>query len=429
MIQAFLRFSTARIFRYTLWQIMQPHHVFTVSELNTAARTSLEQQFGTVWVRGEVSGLTRAPSGHLYFTLKDEDSEISAVRFRSRTSRLAPVTIEPGTLVLAQGTLTVYEPRGRYQLVVSILQPLGEGALQRAFEALKRKLFEEGLFRPEAKSELPKMPESIGLITSPQGAAVRDVHSVLERRWPHIAVYLFPSSVQGDAAPAELREALERAIRFSNTTNPLDLIILTRGGGSAEDLAAFNEEALARALFACPIPVISAVGHEIDFSISDFVADRRAPTPSAAAEVAVPDRIDVLTAVESLVRRMHQQTQTHWRSRKDAFHLRADACLMRSPKRRFETYEQRLDLGVGSILRSISTVWRRRRDAAHHATEVLRLSDPSLPLERGYSLTYRPGDARPLRAIANLHEGEIIETRLADGRFVSRVEEVTKDES
>jgi len=429
MIQAFLRFPVPEIFRYTLQRIMQPHHVFTVSELNASARTSLEQQFGTIWVRGEVSGLTRAPSGHLYFTLKDEDSEISAVRFRSRTSRLAPVTIEPGTLVLAQGTLTVYEPRGRYQFVVSILQPLGEGALQRAFEALKRKLSEEGLFRPEAKSELPLMPQSIGLITSPQGAAVRDVHSVLERRWPHVAVYLFPSSVQGEAAPAELREALDRAIRFSTTANPLDLIIMTRGGGSAEDLAAFNDEALARAVFACPIPVISAVGHEIDFSISDFVADHRAPTPSAAAEVAVPDRADVLTVLGSLVRRMHRQTQTHWRSRTDAFRLRADACLMRSPQRRFETYEQRLDLGLSSILRSMSAAWRRRRDAAHHAAEILRLSDPSLPLERGYSFTYRQGDARPLRGIAGLHKGETLETRLADGRIVSRVEEVTEDES
>ena len=408
---------------------MQPQHVFTVSELNAEARTSLEQTFSAIWVRGEVSGLTRAPSGHLYFTLKDEDSEISAVRFRSRTSRFAPVAIDPGTLVLAQGTLTVYEPRGRYQFVVSILQPLGEGALQRAFEALKRKLSTEGLFDPDAKSALPVMPRAIGLITSPSGAAMRDVRSVLERRWPRVAVYLFPSSVQGAAAPTELRAALDRAVRFSATTHPLDLIILTRGGGSAEDLAAFNDEALARAVFACPVPVISAVGHEIDFSISDFVADRRAPTPSAAAEVAVPDRSDVLIAVESLVHRMHRQARIHWRSRVDAFRLRADACLMRSPQRRFETYEQRLDLGLGSVLRSISTVWRRRRDAAYYATEVLRLSDPSLPLGRGYSLTYRPGDPRPLRGIADLQEGETIETKLADGRVISRIEEVSKDES
>jgi len=408
---------------------MQPQHVFTVSELNAEARTSLEQTFGAIWVRGEVSGLTRAPSGHLYFTLKDEDSEISAVRFRSRTSRLAPAAIESGTLVLAQGTLTVYEPRGRYQFVVSILQPLGEGTLQRAFEALKRKLSMEGLFDPETKSALPVMPRAIGLITSSSGAAMRDVRAVLERRWPHVAVYLFPSSVQGTAAPHELRDALDRAVRFSTAMHPLDLILLTRGGGSAEDLAAFNDEALARAVFACPVPVISAVGHEIDFSICDFVADRRAPTPSAAAEVAVPNRVDVLIAVESLVQRMHHQTRIHWRLRADAFRLRADACLMRSPQRRFETYEQQLDLGLSSLLRSISAVWRQRRDTAHHATELLRLSDPSLPLQRGYSLTYRPDDPRPLQGIAGLQAGEAIETKLADGRVISRIEEVSKDES
>jgi exodeoxyribonuclease VII large subunit len=408
---------------------MEPQHVFTISELNAAVRTSLERQFSTVWVKGEVSGLTRAPSGHLYFTLKDETSEVSAVRFRSRTSRFAPVMIEPGMLVLAQGTLTVYEPRGRYQFVVSILQPLGEGALQRAFENLKRKLFEEGLFAPEAKSPLPIIPRTIGLITSPQGAALRDVHSVLERRWPHVTVYLFPSSVQGDAAPRELCESLDRAVRFSATIHALDLIILTRGGGSAEDLAAFNDEELARAIHACPIPILSAVGHEIDVSISDFVADRRAPTPSAAAEVAVPDRGDVVAAVSSLAHRMQRQMHGRWGSRAETFQLRAEACLLRSPQRRFETYEQRLDLGLESMLRDMSTAWRKRRDVAHHAADILRLSDPALPLQRGYSLTYRHGEVRPLRTAAGLQHGDRIETRLANGHVVSRVEEVGEDES
>ena len=408
---------------------MEPRHVFTVSELNAAARGVLEQEFGTIWVQGEVSGLTRAPSGHLYFTLKDEDSELSAVRFRSRTSLLAPVNIEPGTEVLASGSLTVYEPRGRYQFIVSILQPIGAGAIQRSFELMKRKLQDEGLFDPEAKSALPAVPSSIGVISSPKGAALRDVHSVLERRWPHVRVFLFPSTVQGEAAPEELRKALDLAIRFSRSTQSLDLLILTRGGGSAEDLVAFNNEALARDLYACPLPVISAVGHEIDFSISDFVADCRAPTPSAAAELAVPDQIEVLGGILSTLRREQRQIRSLWRACFDEFRLRADACLLRSPQRQFETYEQRLDLGLGATLRSISTRWKAQQESSRHWSEILRLSDPKLPLQRGYSLTYRRGEIRPLRNLEGLQVGEPIETQLADGRLVSNIKEVVPNES
>ena len=408
---------------------MEPRHVFTVSELNTAARTTLEQGIGKVWVQGEVSDLTRAPSGHLYFTLKDENSQLSSVRFKSRTSLLAPVTVEPGTMVLAQGTLTVYEPRGRYQFIVSILQPIGAGAIQRSFEHLKRKLKEEGLFSSETKSPLPPIPQSIGIITSSKGAALRDVHSVLQRRWPHVRVFLFPSTVQGESAPQELRDALDRAIRFSQSTYALDVLILTRGGGAAEDLAAFNDEALARNLYACPIPVISAVGHEIDFSISDFVSDVRAPTPSAAAEVAVPDRSEALSAVTERLHRMLRQTRAVWRGRLDEFRLRADACLLRSPQRRFETYEQRLDLEIDAAMRNMAALWKDRQDSAHHWIEILRLSDPSLPLQRGYSLTYLPGKGRPIRSISELQVGELIETHLTDGRLVSHIKEVSPNES
>jgi len=413
---------------YTVYPTMESRHVFTVSELNTTARTALEQGIGKVWVQGEVSDLTRAPSGHLYFTLKDENSQLSAVRFKSRTSLLAPVTIEPGTVVLAQGTLTVYEPRGRYQFIVSILQPVGAGAIQRAFELLKRKLQEEGLFSSETKSELPSIPNAIGVITSSKGAALRDVHSVLKRRWPHVRVFLFPSTVQGESAPKELREALARAIRFSQSSHALDVLILTRGGGSAEDLASFNDEALARDLYACPIPTISAVGHEIDFSITDLVADRRAPTPSAAAEVAVPDRDDALGAVAANFHRILRQTRALWKGRFDEFRLRADACMLRSPQRRFDTYEQRLDLSLSETLRNISSLWKAKNEASNHWAEILRLSDPSLPLHRGYSLTVRQGDMRPIRSIADLKIGDPIETRLADGLLLSHIEEVSPHE-
>lgn len=414
---------------YTVYPTMEPRHVFTVSELNTTARNALEQGIGKVWVQGEVSDLTRAPSGHLYFTLKDETSQLSSVRFKSRTSLLAPVAIEPGTVVLAQGTLTVYEPRGRYQFIVSILQPIGAGAMQRAFERLKKKLKEEGLFSAEAKSELPSIPTSIGVITSSKGAALRDVHSVLKRRWPHVRLFLFPSTVQGETAAKELQEALDRAIRFSQSSHSLDVLILTRGGGSAEDLAAFNDEALARDLYACPIPVISAVGHEIDFSISDFVADFRAPTPSAAAEVAVPDRVEALGVVTARLHRILRQTRAVWKGRFDEFRLRAEACLLLSPQRRFETYEQRLDLGLEAALRNMASLWKAKQDASLHWTEILRLSDPSLPLHRGYSLTVRQGDTRPIRSITNMKVGDPIETHLADGLLLSHVKEVSPHES
>jgi exodeoxyribonuclease VII large subunit len=222
---------------------------------------------------------------------------------------------------------------------------------------------------------------------------------------------------------------MDRAIRFSQSTHPLDVLILTRGGGSAEDLVAFNDEALARDLYACPIPVISAVGHEIDFSITDFVADRRAPTPSAAAEMAVPDRAEALGAVSSNLHRMERQISSLWKGLFDEFRLRADACLMRSPQRRFEIYEQRLDLGLSAALRSISIRWNAREEASRHWAEILRLSNPTLPLRRGYSLTFRRGESRPLRSITDLKVGESIETQLVDGRLSSYVEEVDPNES
>ncbi len=408
---------------------MESRRVYSVSELNSEARTALEQAFTGIWVKGEITQLTRAASGHLYFTLKDEDSELSAVRFKSRSALLAPIALEQGDDVLAFGHLTVYEPRGRYQFIATLLQPVGAGALQRAFENLKVKLQDEGLFDPDAKKPLPRVPRSIGVITSPQGAALRDIVSVLSRRWPSVELFLFSSLVQGETAPQELREALHRAIRFSVSQKPLDLLIVTRGGGSAEDLAAFNDEALARDLHACPIPTLSAVGHEIDFSITDFVADRRAPTPSVAAELAVPDRVEILEAVSSTSQRIRRQLRHIWEDRANAFRLSADACLLRSPQRRFETYIQRHDHGVDALHRSLRQHWQSTCKRAHLATELLRLTDPQLPLKRGYSMTTLAGDGTPLRSVASLEPGSLIETHLSDGRLHSQITEVSADDA
>jgi len=407
--------------------MMGQREILTVSELNRAARELLETHFSEVWVKGEISNLTRAASGHLYFTLKDASGELSAVRFRSRSPLLADTAVESGTLVLAFGRLTIYEPRGRYQFVASLIQPISAGALQLAFEKLKQKLQDEGLFAPERKQPIPPLPRCIGVITSATGAAFRDIASVLERRWPAVGLYLFPSAVQGSSAPDELRAALERAIRFSRDVAPLDTLIIGRGGGSAEDLAAFNDEELARAIVACPIPVLSAVGHEIDFSIADFVADHRAPTPSAAAEVVAPDTQDIISRMDAAASRMRRAIGTIVQARESVARSQLRGYLFDLPRRRLETLEQRLDLHVASLLRGISTVWTARERSVRHAEEVLRLSNPSLPLERGYSLTTLAGSSTPLRDAEELEAGTAVETRLSRGRFTSRVEEVNPE--
>ncbi len=407
--------------------MIEAQHVYTVSELNRSARDLLEARFGELWVKGEISDLKRAASGHLYFTLKDEDGELSAVRFRSRSALLADTAIESGTVVLAFGKLTIYEPRGRYQFVATLIQPVSTGALRLAFERLKEKLQKEGLFAPEHKLPIPTFPGRIGVITSSSGAAIRDVVSILERRWPSVAVVLFPSSVQGDAAATELRDAVDQAVRFSRDVATLDTLIIGRGGGSAEDLAAFNDEALARAIFDCPIPVVSAVGHEIDFSIADFVADLRAPTPSAAAELAVPNCSEVVSRLEGAASRMTRAVDSALRGRRSSLRSHLRGYLFRVPQRRLETLEQRLDLQLGAAVRGITNVWTSRRRAASHIEEVLRLSNPDLPLQRGYSLTFAAGSSRPLRDATGVSEGDEIETRLAAGRLTSRVEEVNPE--
>jgi exodeoxyribonuclease VII large subunit len=403
---------------------MSEEHVYTVSELNRSARGALETEFADVWLKGEVSEIKRAASGHLYFTLKDEDSEISAVRFRSRTSALIPVDIERGTNVLALGRLTVYEPRGRYQFIASVLQPLGAGALQAAIERLKARLNEEGLFDVAHKRPLPPYPVRIGVITSTSGAALRDIRSVLSRRWPVAELYLFPTSVQGASAPLDLVSALDAAIRFAKQIQALDVLILGRGGGSAEDLAAFSDERVIRAVFGCPIPVISAVGHEIDFAISDFVADLRAPTPASAAELVAPDCRDVCETVSARVSWMAQIVAARLTRRSQRLRANLRGYLFRLPGRKLETLSQRLDGLVEVLTRGASQSLALRAQRLAHFEDVLRLSDPRFPLHRGYSLTFLKGSAVALRDVAEVGPGSEIETRLATGRLHSRVEEV-----
>jgi len=403
---------------------MNEEHVYTVSELNRLAREVLETGFSGVWLRGEISEMTRAASGHLYFTLKDADSEIGGVRFRSLSSALAPVQIDQGMAVLALGRLTVYEPRGRYQFIASLLQPLGAGELQASIERLKARLNSEGLFDLGHKKPLPRFPRRIGVITSPSGAAFRDVRSVLSRRWPLAELYLFPTSVQGVDAPAELIAALDRATRFSERTEELDVIIFGRGGGSAEDLAAFSDEGVVRAIFACPIPVISAVGHEIDISLSDLVADVRAPTPASAAELVAPECTDLAEGVSLRVEQMTRAVTSKLLNRSERFRRDLRSYLFRIPGRKIETIEQRLDGLMDVLGRRMSEALATRTRRLTRASDLLRLSDPDLPLRRGYSLTFLKGSSEPLRDLSRVEPGSEIETRLEAGRMLSRVEEV-----
>src|SRR5256712_8726486 len=279
----------------------QTSKIFTVSELTRAIRGTLETKFGAVWVQGEISNYRLHPSGHQYFTLKAQRAQISCVIWRDTMAPLRQPLVD-GSQVQVYGTVTVFEARGQYQLNVQILQPRGVGLLQAKFEALKRKLEAEGLFAEERKRPLPKFPRRIGIVTSPTGAAIRDMVNVLRRRAPWLQILINPVRVQGAGAAQEIAVAIRELATPNEHWRPLDLIVVTRGGGSIEDLWEFNEEIVARAIFHSAVPIVSAVGHEIDFTICDFVADLRAPTPSAAAELIVPDVIDLQRPIDGCAR-------------------------------------------------------------------------------------------------------------------------------
>ncbi|MEW5825290.1 MAG: exodeoxyribonuclease VII large subunit [Candidatus Bipolaricaulota bacterium] len=403
---------------------MDEQRPLSVTELNRAARRLLEEAIGDVWVRGEISEASHAPSGHVYFTLRDEEAEINAVRFRGRAPLL--VTLTPGMAVLVYGRLTVYEPRGRYQFVATLVQPIGAGPLQAAFEVLKEKLRVEGLFDPAHKKALPPFPERVAVVTSPSGAALRDILAALARRWPLSHVLVFAAAVQGETAPAEIVAAIEQAVGYSESVAAIDVLLVGRGGGSAEDLAAFSDEAVARAIYACPIPVVSAVGHEVDVSIADFVADVRAPTPSTAVELATPNAADVVRQVRQGARRLRVAVDDRLRESLTALKAASRVALFREPMRRLETCEQRMDGAVLRATRATSFALDARDARLSHALDVLRLSDPRRPLARGYSITMREGSETPLRDASTVAIGERLRTLLAQGEVVSSVEDVRR---
>ncbi len=392
----------------------------SVSALVNGLKALVEDGYSDVVVEGELSNFHRARSGHCYFTLKDAEAQIDGVMWRYRAQQLF-FEPEDGLRVQLTGDATIYERRGRLQVAARAMTLAGEGALQKAFEELKTRLRAEGLFDAACKRELPLYPERIGLVTSGQSAALQDLLSVLERRFPQVQVTLAPVPVQGlGAAPA-----IARAIGAFNALSPAegrpDLLIVGRGGGSAEDLWAFNEEEVARAIFASNIPTISGVGHETDVSIADFTADVRAATPSMAAELAVPDRRETAALVRSLCDRLHERTTGRLReSRRRVEHLTATRTFLR-PVDRLHATAQRLDDLTGRLQRAGTHVVAQHHRDLDRLHLRLEAAHPEAPLRRGYACIER--DSHPVRAAAELGAGDAVTLRFLDGRRAARVED------
>lgn len=441
--------------------------VYTPSRLNREARILLERGFAALWIEGEISNLSRPSSGHWYFSIKDESAQLRCAMFRQRNV-LARFSPRDGQHVLIRGRVSLYEPRGDYQFLADHIEEAGEGELRRRFEMLKARLAAEGLFASERKRPLPRLPKRIGIITSPSGAAIRDILHILERRFCTIPVLIYPVAVQGAAAAPQIVRAIHRAAARAEC----DVLILARGGGSLEDLWPFNEEAVARAMAACTIPIISGVGHEVDFTIADFVADVRAPTPSGAAEIAAPDCNEWLRHLSLLSRRLASAFNRSVAARRERLRWLERRLGQLHPGIELRQRAQRLDELDVRLARAIRQQLRQRRSAvaqqaAHlrHASPVVRLANakarlqiaraamhtavrnriqqlqrvlalaagtldaisPLATLQRGYAIL-TDADGSVVTDAAKLRTGDRIDARLAAGRVSARVEHTFADE-
>ncbi len=399
-------------------------HVFSVSELNVRVKALLgtDPLLRSVCVRGQLSNYKVYASGHHYFTLKDADSSLSCVMFRSSAEKLR-FKPENGMQLRAFGRVDAFIRDGVYQLYVSSLEPEGTGDLQLAFEQLKAKLEAEGLFRPEHKKPLPAFPETVAIVTSGSGAAVHDMIRILGQRWPLTRVRLLPVRVQGVEAPPEI----VGAIRYANEFHLGDVLIVGRGGGSIEDLWAFNDERVARAIYDSEIPVISAVGHEPDVLISDYVADRRASTPSNAAEIAVPDWRKMRDTLDSLDIRAYQAIQKKLGERRAALESYANKRVLRDPAAYIDNRRMELDFRSEKLFAAVDRQVAAKRAAFERLGAALDAMSPLRVLSRGYSLTENAQGAL-LRSVTELSVGEDVTVRLRDGRLSCRVNEVRKEE-
>jgi exodeoxyribonuclease VII large subunit len=437
--------------------------ILSVSELTRQIKHNLEPLFSNTWVEGEISNMRLPSSGHFYFTLKDSQSQIRAVMFRSQ-QRMLQFAPEDGLCVICKGRLNVYEPRGEYQILVETMEPKGKGSLQVAFEQLKRKLNEEGLFEPAKKKSLPFLPACVAIITSPTGAAIRDILKITQRRFPNLELLLIPSKVQGSEAPDEIVDALS----IINALKMADVIILTRGGGSLEDLWAFNEEKVARAIFASEIPVISAIGHEVDFTIADFVADLRAPTPSAAAEIVVKDKQELIRILShsvfclknALLKDMERKKNSaqyqhshlkdpqkniiNHRIRLDELHMRVINMVPRIIQQKkvksdhwkklifqFSPHEYVMMnrtklLYLKKVLLHLITAYKDKKQTTLKIFfEKLNSLSPLGILSRGYSITRVLPSYTIVKKAQDLHKGDTVDIKLSEGNVYCLVEKIS----
>jgi exodeoxyribonuclease VII large subunit len=393
-------------------------NVYTVSRLNREVRLLLEQGLPGIWVEGEISNLARPSSGHWYFSLKDRDAQIRCAMFRQKNSavRFAP---KDGSAVVARGRVSLYEPRGDFQLIVEHLEEAGLGALQREFERLRDRLSAEGLFDEARKRALPEVPRRIGVVTSPTGAALRDILHVLGRRFAAVPVLIYPTPVQGAAAVPGILAALERAARREDC----DVLIVARGGGSLEDLWAFNDERVARAIRAMPMPVVTGIGHEIDFTIADFVADLRAPTPSAAAQHTVPDGRVWLASLARFEQRLQAGAVRTLREADAALGRLRQRMRLASPRVRVAQAAQRMDELEARLALAMRGELARGAHRLDVASRTLDAVSPLATLRRGFAVVTRASDHALVTDAATLSVGDTVVTRVASGEFRSRVTE------
>ena len=398
---------------------MSTTHYFTVSQVTSYIKDLFEIDFvlQDIWVEGEVSNFTRSAAGHAYFTLKDEAASIRCVMWRSVAARQGYLPAN-GEAILAHGRISVYEVQGAYQLYVDHLQPAGLGTLHLQFEALKKRLEAEGLFDPERKRPLPPFPRCLGVVTSPTGAALRDILHILGRRYPLLEVILSPTLVQGDKSPLQIVAAIEAL----NEHTEAEAIIVARGGGSLEELWAFNDERVARAIYSSRLPVISGVGHETDFTIADFVADARAPTPSAAAEIAVPDQGELAGALHSRRDRLVASMGGQITERRSALESQERVLSRLSPQAKIAAHRQRVDELTRAASASLAHQLALQRERLRGHLLRLQSLSPFATLDRGYSITRQLRTGEIVKSVAQVADGDRIETQVSDGKFEGTID-------
>jgi exodeoxyribonuclease VII large subunit len=395
---------------------------YTVTELTKEIKFLLENSIPEIWLQGEISNFTHHSSGHMYFSLKDENAQISCVMWHSRNHSLF-FTPQDGMKVNVLGRVTVYEKRGNYQFDILQIQPAGVGELQLAFEQLKTRLREEGLFSQEFKKAMPPYPERIGIVTSPTGAAIRDMMTILHRRFPSVEIIVNPVRVQGEGAAAEIAQAVDEFNQYGE----VDVLIVGRGGGSLEDLWAFNEEIVARAIFRSKIPVISAVGHEVDFSICDFVADLRAPTPSAAAELVVRSRQELLEVLQKDLKKMTDSMLEGIEYQREKLQTIMSSYAFRQPLDLVMQHFQRLDEMQRSLNNSVSHKIELCQEMLHGLSKRLSLLEHRNVLRRGYSLCFRRADGKLVKKATELEVRDEIAIDFYEGKAFGTVNEVSAD--